>query len=124
MMRRVIVMDLFSGPAWRDASDMVGRVEPGAAGGWLMIQPGIVRVVGDSLNGAQILRDGEQGGPSFRCRAWYSTAGTNRPTIHTVATGNADLYEEILTSVGFRQDRPEGIELRRDESGAYWGYYI
>jgi hypothetical protein len=124
MMRRVIVMDLLSGPAWRDASDMVGRLAPGAAGGWLQIQPGSIRIVGAPPGGDQILRAAEQGGPSFLCRAWYSTAGRDRPTVHTVAAGDADLYEEVLTSIGFRLERPEGIELRRDESGAYWGYYI
>ena len=123
-MRRVIVLELFSGPAWRDASDMVGHVEPAAAGGWLMIQPGIVRVLGDPPDGNQILRDEDHGGPSFLCRVWYSTAGRDRPTVHTVAAGDADLYEEVLTSLGFRLDHPEGIDLRKDESGAYWGYYV
>ena len=123
-MRRVIVIELFSGAAWRDASDMVGHLAPGAAGGWLMIEPGGIRVVGDAPEGEQVLRDAAHGGPSFLCRAWYSTGGSDRPTVHTVAVGDADLYEEVLTSVGFRLEEPEGIELRKDESGAYWGYYI
>jgi len=123
-MRRVIVMELFSGPAWRDASDMVGHVEPAPAGGWLMIQPGSARVLGDPPDGHQILRDEDHGGPSFLCQVWYSTAGRDRPTVHTVAAGDADLYEEVLTSLGFRLDQPEGIDLRKDESGAYWGYYV
>jgi hypothetical protein len=123
-MRRVIVIELFSGPAWRDASDMVGHVEPGSAGGWLMIQPGSIRVIDDAPDGGQVLRDDEHGGPSFLCRAWFSTAGRDRPTVHTVAVGDADLYEEVLTSVGFRLEQPEGIELRKDDSGAYWGYYV
>lgn len=124
MMRRLIVLDLFSGPAWRDAADMVGGIEPGGAGAWLMIQPGAVRVVGDWADGDQVLRDAEHGGPSFYCRAWHTTGGTDRPTVHTVAAGDADLYEEVLTSLGFRLEQPEGIELRKDESGIYWGYYI
>ena len=123
-MRRVIVIELFSGPAWRDASDMVGHLAPGAAGGWLMIEPGSIRVVDDPPDGGQVLRDAEHGGPSFLCRAWHSTAGSDRPTVHTVAVGDADLYEEVLTSVGFCLEEPEGIELRKDESGVYWGYYI
>jgi hypothetical protein len=123
-MRRVIVIELFSGPAWRDASDMVGHIGPGAAAGWLMIEPGSIRVVGDAPDGKQILRDAEHGGPSFLCRAWYSTAGSDRPTVHTVAVGDADLYEEVLTSIGFRLDEPDGVELRKDEAGVYWGYYI
>ncbi len=124
MMRRLIVLDLFSGPAWRDASDMVGHVPPGDAGGWLMVQPERVRVMGDGEGGNQVLRDREHGGPSFYCRVWHTTSGTDRPTVHTVAAGDADLYEEVLVSVGFRLERPEGIELQRDESGIYWGYYI
>lgn len=123
-MRRVIVIELFSGPAWRDASDMVGRVEPGSTGAWLMIQPGSIRLVDAAPDGGQVLRDAAHGGPSFLCRAWYSTAGKDRPTVHTVAVGDADLYEEVLTSVGFRLEQPDGIEFRKDESGAYWGYYI
>lgn len=124
MMRRVIVLELFAGPAWRDASDMVGHVAPGAAGGWLMIEPASIRVVDDAPDGGQILHDAEQGGPSFLCRAWYTTSGSDRPTVHTVAAGDADLYEEVLTRVGFRVEEPEGVELRKDESGVYWGYYI
>ena len=122
-MRRVIVIELFSGPAWRDASDMVGHLAPGTTGGWLMIEPERIRIVGDPPDGGQVLRDAAHGGPSFLCRAWHSTAGNDRPTVHTVAVGDADLYEEVLTSVGFRLETPEGIELRKDESGAYWGYY-
>lgn len=124
MMRRLIVLDLLSGPAWRDASDMIGHVEPGGEGAWLMIQQGSVRVVGDWADGDQVLRDAEHGGPSFYCRAWHTTGGTDRPTVHTVAAGDADLYEEVLTSLGFQVVQPEGIELRKDESGVYWGYYI
>lgn len=123
-MRRVVVVELFSGPAWRDASDMVGHVAPGAAGGWLLIEAGGIRVVPDPPDGTQILRDAEQGGPSFLCQAWYTTAGTDRPTVHTVAVGDADLNEEVLTSVGFCLDEPDGVELRKDEAGVYWGYYI
>ncbi len=124
MMRRLIVLDLFSGPAWRDASDMVGHVLPGDAGGWLMVQPDRVRVTGDGEGGTQVLLDREHGGPSFSCRVRHTTSGTDRPTVHTVAAGDADLYEEVLVSVGFRPERPEGVELQRDESGTYWGYYI
>jgi hypothetical protein len=123
-MRRLIVIDLLEGPAWRDASDMVGRVEPGDPGAWLMIQPMSVRVVGDWANGEQVLRDADHGGPSFYCEAWHTTGGRDRPTVHTVTAGDADLYEEVLTSVGFRLEQPEGIDLRKDESGIYWGYYI
>lgn len=124
MMRRVVVLELFSGPAFRDASDMVGHVPTGAAAGWLLIEPGRIRVVPDPPDGKQVLRDAEHGGPSFLCRAWYSTGGTDRPTVHTVAVGDADLYEEVLTSVGFSLGEPQGVELRKDESGVYWGYYV
>jgi len=124
MMRRLIVLDLLSGPAWRDASDMVGHVEPGGAGAWLMIQAETARVVGDWAGGEQVLRDAEHGGPSFYCRAWHTTGGPDRPTVHTVSAGDADLYEEVLTSLGFQLEQPEGIELQKDESGVYWGYYI
>jgi hypothetical protein len=124
MMRRLIVIDLFAGPAWRDASDMAGEVGPGDRGAWLMIQPGSVRVVGDWADGEQVLRDAEHGGPSFHCRAWHVTGGPDRPTVLTVDVGDADLYQEVLTSVGFRMEQPDGIELRKDESGIYWGYYV
>ncbi len=123
-MRRVVLLELFSGPAWRDASDMVGHVPPGAAGGWLLIEPGAIRVVPDPPDGKQVLRDAEQGGPSFLCRVWYTASGSDRPTVHSVVVGDADLYEEVLTSVGFCLDEPQGVEFRRDESGAYWGYYV
>jgi hypothetical protein len=89
-----------------------------------MIEPGIVRVVDAAPDGEQVLRDAAHAGPSFLCHAWYSTGGSDRPTVHTVAVGDADIYEEVLTSVGFRLEEPEGIELRKDESGVYWGYYI
>ncbi len=124
MMRRLIVLDLLSGPGWRDASDMVGRVSTGGAGAWLFIQPDRTEVVADDLGEAQQLRDESQGGPYFYCRAWHTTSGPDRPTVHTVAAGDADLYEEILMSVGFRTDEPEGIELQRDEAGIFWGYYV
>lgn len=120
----MIVIELFSGPAWRDASDMVGSVEPGSAGAWLLVQPKSIRVVDGPPDGGQVLRDAAHGGPSFLCQAWYRTAGRDRPTVHTVTVGDADLYEEVLTSVGFCLEEPAGIELRKDESGAYWGYYI
>jgi hypothetical protein len=123
-MRRLIVLDLFTDPAWRDASDMVGRIEPGESGAWFMIQPTSVRVVGDWSNGEQVLRDADHGGPSFYCRAWHTTGGRDRPTVHTVTAGDADLYEDVLTSVGFRLEQPDGIDLRQDESGIYRGYYI
>jgi len=124
MMRRLIVLDLFSGPAWRDASDMEGHVQQGEVGGWIMIQPQAVRVTDDHVGEVQVLRDLEQGGPSFSCRVVQTTSGTDRPTVHTVAAGDADLYEEVLLSVGFRLEQAEGIELQRDESGTYWGYYV
>lgn len=124
VMRRLIVLELFSGPAWRDASGMVGHVAPGAAGGWLLVAPEGIHVVPEPPDGEQVLRDAQHGGPSFLCRAWYTTAGTDRPTVHTVAVGDADLYEEVLTSVGFSLDEPQGVELRSDESGVYRGYYI
>ena len=89
-----------------------------------MIEPASIRVVDDAPDGEQILHDAEQGGPSFLCRAWYTTSGSDRPTVHTVAVGDADLYEEVLTRIGFRVEEPEGVELRKDESGVYWGYYI
>ena len=89
-----------------------------------MIEPGSIRVVDDAPDGEQVLRDDEHGGPSFLCRAWYSTSGSDRPTVHTVAVGDADLYEEVLTSVGFCLEDPEGVQLLRDEAGVYWGYYI
>ncbi len=122
-MRRLVVLDLFSGPAWRDASEMDGHVHPGEAGGWLLIQPDAVRVTGGHAE-VPVLRDPEHGGPSFSCRVVRTTSGTDRPTVHTVATGDADLYEEVLISVGFHLEQPEGIELQRDESGTYWGYYV
>jgi hypothetical protein len=125
VMRRLVVIDLFEGPAWRDASDMIEHPEPGPADDvWLMIQPRSVRVVGDWADGEQVLRDAEHGGPSFYCRAWHTAAGRDRPTVYTVDAGDADLHEEVLTGVGFRFDQPEGIELRRDESGIYRGYYV
>ena len=125
MMRRLVVIDLFDGPAWRDASDLIDDLEPhSGADVWLMIQPESVRVVDDWANGQQGLRDAEHGGPSFYCRAWHTSAGRDRPTVYSVDVGDADLYEEVLTSVGFRFDRPDGIDLRKDESGIYWGYYI
>lgn len=123
-MRRLIVLDLLWGPAWRDASDMVRHIEPGGAGEWLLIEPGSVRVVDDGVAGEQVLRDAEHGGPSFYCRAWHTTGGTDRPTVHTVSAGDADLYEEVLTSLGFQLEPPEGIELQKDEAGIYWGYYV
>jgi hypothetical protein len=43
--------------------------------------------------------------------------------VYTVDAGDADLYEEVLISVGFSVDQPDGIDLRKDESGIYWGYY-
>ncbi len=104
---------------------MVGHVPPGEAGGWLTIGPDAVRVMNaHPTGGSQELRDREHGGPSFSCRVMHTTAGTDRPTVHTVAVGRADLYEEVLVSVGFRSERPDGIELQRDESGIYWGYYV
>ena len=124
MMRRLIVLELFSGPAWRDASAMVGHVATGDRGAWLLIQPDSVRLVVGEAGEAQELRDAGQGGPSFYCRTWHTTGGPDRPTVHTVAAGDADLYEEVLMSVGFRLDAPEGIELQKDESGIFWGYYI
>jgi hypothetical protein len=124
MMRRLIVLEVFSGPAWRDASDMLGHVQSGATDAWLMIRPEGVRVIGGPAGGDQVLRDARQGGPSFCCRTWHTTSGTDRPTVHTVTAGDADLYEEVLISVGFRLEPPEGIELQKDESGIYWGYYI
>lgn len=124
MMRRLIVLNLFSGPAWRDASDMMGHVQSGGDGAWLMIQTHGVRVVPDAPEGGQVLLDAEHGGPSFCCRTWHTTGGTDRPTVHTVAAGDADLHEEVLIGVGFRLEEPEGIHLERDESGIYWGYYI
>jgi hypothetical protein len=123
MMRRLIVIDLLEGPAWRDASDMLGHIGPGDGEAWLMIQPGSVRVVGDWADGERVLRDEHHGGPSFYCRAWHTTQGRDRPTVHTVDVGDADLYEEVLVSVGFHVEEPAGIDLRKDESGIYWGYY-
>lgn len=123
-MRRLIVLDLFTGPAWRDASGLVERIARGGSGAWLVIAPTSVRVVGDWSDGEQVLRDPDHGGPSFYCRAWHTTGGRDRPTVHTVTAGDADLYEEVLTSIGFRLEQPEGIDLRKDESGIYWGYYI
>ena len=124
MMRRVIVLDLLTGPAWRDASDMIGHVDVGNTEAWLMIRPTGVERVGDWSNGEQVLRDADHGGPSFYCRAWHTTGGRDRPTVCTVTAGDADLYEEVLDSVGFHVESPAGIELRKDESGAYWGYYV
>ena len=124
MMRRLIVLNVFAGPAWRDASEMVGHVQPADTDAWLMIEPKRVRVVGGHAGGDQVLLNAEQGGPSFYCQAWRTTAGPDRPTVHTVTAGDADLYEEVLISVGFRTEQPEGIELQKDESGSYWGYYL
>ena len=123
MMRRLVVIELFEGPAWRDASAMVGDLTPGPGDFWLMIQPRTVRVVDDWANGEQVLRDADHGGPSFYCRAWHTTAGRDRPTVYTVDVGDGDLYEEVLIGVGFHVEQPDGIDLRRDESGIYWGYY-
>jgi hypothetical protein len=123
MMRRLVVLDLFSGPGWRDASDMVGHIPTGGSGAWLLIEPHAIQVVAGGAREEQSLRDAAQGGPSYRCRAWYTTGGPDRPTVHTVSSGDADLYEEVLRSVGFRTEPPDGIELQKDESGAYWGYY-
>ncbi len=124
MMRRLVVVELFSGPGWRDASDMDGHIAVGAAGGWLLIQPSGIRVVTGAADDPQRLRDASQGGPSFYCRAWHTTAGTDHPTVHTIASGDADLYEEVLLSVGFHLEEPDGIALQKDESGVFWGYYI
>ena len=121
-MRRLVVIDLFEGPAWRDASDMIDPIETGPGDDfWLMIQPRSIRAVDDWADGEQVLRDAHHGGPCFYCRAWHTTAGRDRPTVYTVDVGDADLYEEVLMSVGFRFDQPAGIDLRRDESGIYWG---
>lgn len=124
MMQRLVVLDLFSGPAWRDASDMLDHVKRGASGAWLLIEPLSIRVVATAPPDGQQLRDATRGGPSFCCHTWYTTGGRDRPTVHTVAVGDADLYEEVLLSVGFQREQPEGIELQKDESGIYWGYYI
>jgi hypothetical protein len=123
-MRRVVVLDLLTGPAWRDASDMIGHVDVGDTESWLMIQPTSVERVGDWADGEQVLRDADHGGPSFYCRARHATGGRDRPTLYTVSAGDADLYEEVLASVGFHAEPPAGIEVRKDESGAYWGYYV
>ena len=124
MMRRLIVLDLFSGPGWRDASAMSGHLPAGGSEAWLLIQPDSVSVVEGEAGEVQELRDAGGGGPLFYCRTWHTTGGPDRPTVHTVTTGDADLYEEVLLSVGFRLDAPEGIELQKDESGIFWGYYI
>ena len=124
MMRRLVVLDLFSGPGWRDASDMPEHVHGGGSGAWLLIEPGGVRVMDGSADDLQQLRDADQGGPSLYCRTWYTTQGPDRPTVHTVEVGQADLYEEVLVSIGFQLEQPEGIELQKDESGVYWGYYV
>jgi hypothetical protein len=123
MMRRLVVLDVLAGPAWRDVSTMSEHLTLGERGGWLMIEPDGVRVVAGPDDGAQTLLDLHQGGPSFCCRVWHTTGGPDRPTIHTVAAGDADLFEEVLISVGFRSAQPQGIELQKDESGIYWGYY-
>jgi len=59
-------------------------------------------------NGEQVLREADHGGPSFYCRAWHTTAGPGRPTVYTVDVGDADLYEDVLISVGFGVDQPDG----------------
>jgi len=41
----------------------------------------------------------------------------------TPSMSGTPIHEEVLISVGFRFDPPDGIDLRRDESGVYWGYY-
>jgi hypothetical protein len=122
-MRRVIVIDLLQGPAWLDASGMTEHIEVGEVEAFLMIQPGSVHVVGDWADGNQVLRDTAHQGPSLYCRVWHTSAGRDRPTVHTVEVGEADLYEETLLELGFRTEAPGGIDLRRDEKGAYWGYY-
>jgi hypothetical protein len=124
MMQRLVVVDLFSGPGWRDASDMVGHLRSGESGGWLLIEPLSIRVLPGAPGDTQQLRDEAGGGPSFYCHTWYTTGGPDHPTVHTVAVGDADLYEEILLSIGFQLEQPEGIELQKDESGVYWGYYV
>ena len=124
MMRRLVVLDLFSGPGWRDASEMLGHVSPGGSGAWLLIVPDSIRVVAGAHDERQQLRDERHGGPSLHCQAWYTTGGPDRPTVHTVVVGDADLYEEVLMSIGFHLEPPDGIQLQKDESGAYWGYYV
>jgi hypothetical protein len=124
MMRRLIVLDLFSGPGWRDATQMVGHIPTGDGEAWVLIQPDRVEVVAGGPSDPQQLRDASDGGPSFYCRVWHTTSGTDRPTVHTVAAGDADLYEEILLSIGFRLEEPEGVRLERDDSGVFRGYYI
>jgi len=123
-MRRLVVLDLFSGPGWRDASGMLGHVSPGGSGAWLLIVPDSIRVVAGDHDERQQLRDARHGGPSLHCQAWYTTGGPDRPTVHTVVVGDADLYEEVLLSIGFHLEPPDGIQLQKDESGAYWGYYV
>ena len=123
-MRRLVVLGLLTGPAWRDASDMVGHVAEGETDAWLLIEPARLQVVGDWSNGEQLLRDEDHGGPSFYCRTWHTTGGRDRPTVHTVTAGDADMYEEVLASLGFHLERPQGIDLHQDESGIYRGYYV
>jgi hypothetical protein len=102
---------------------MIGHLREGNADAWLMIEPARVQVVGDWSNGTQVLRDADQGGPSFYCRTWHTTGGRDRPTVHTVTAGDADMYEEVLETLGFHFEQPEGIELRKDESGVFRGFY-
>jgi hypothetical protein len=123
-MRRLVVIDLLQGPAWLDASEMADHLKVGEIEAFLMIRPGSVEVVGDWADGDQVLRDTAHQGPSLYCRVWHTSEGRDRPTVHTVEVGEADLYEETLLELGFHTEPPEGIELRRDEKGAYWGYYI
>ena len=123
MMRRMVVLDLFSGPGWRDASDMPEHVQAGNSGAWLLIEPGSIRVMDGMAGDLQQLRDADQGGPFLYCHTWYTTGGPDHPTVHTVEVGRADLYEEVLLALGFQLEQPEGIELQKDESGVYWGYY-
>jgi hypothetical protein len=41
------------------------------------------------------------GSPRLPARATASSGVSRLPTVHTVTAGDADLYEEVLTSLGF-----------------------
>lgn len=123
-MRRVIAIDLFEGTAWYDATSIIGDVGSGEVDTWLMVQRDSVRVVPEWADGLQVLRAAANGGPSFHCRVWHASGGPDRPTVYTVDVRDVDMYSEVLLDLGFRLGPPDGIELRKDERGAYWGYYV
>ena len=52
------------------------------------------------------------------------------PQLHAAIEAGADAvyfglkHFSARAKVGFSLEEPEGVQLLRDESGVYWGYYI